>query len=107
MVQGLLAAGHSLADVFGLEQPGLPYRGFTVPQFFFFAERAERLKSTVLMNAISSMRAAIAGTLTKEGAKAVDRMLAEMRARTDSEGVARAEAADDGWPDVSGETDGF
>lgn len=76
----LLRHGHSRADIFDVQQPGFPYRGWSFQQFEMFAAAAARAAKAEVADGVDSVRLGIASIFGDKatGAK-IERLLRLLR----------------------------
>lgn len=75
----LLAAGHSLSEILDQRQDGLPYAGWTLPQYGLWLERAVRHIASMRADAIEAVRLGIAASFDETAGKKVSEAIKKMR----------------------------
>ena len=69
-IQLLLKYGHTRQDIFDYRQPGLPYEGWTLTQFWYWVNEARRQANEDRADDIDTTANAIIGTFGDKRAKA-------------------------------------
>jgi len=68
-----------MQDIVVLQQPGLPYPGWTLPQIKFWSVRAWKLYRTAKADAIEALMAGISGAIDSKANAQVTSSIRELR----------------------------
>jgi hypothetical protein len=79
VVQGLIASGWQFKDLLWIRQRGVPYRGVTVPQLWYFAEREQKRLNNITATATEALIAAIGSVFDESTGKEVHSWIKGLR----------------------------
>jgi len=77
-LQYLIASGHSLNNIFIEQQKGIPYCGWTLPQYRYWSHIVVRYMKQVKISQIQNLTDAIDGSFTKIGRKKLQQKLSKL-----------------------------